>query len=135
MHKIYCIDDDAITLMYCSALIKKNFLNAEVFVAHHGQEALDYYATLANTGNEEQSNYRELIFLDLNLPVMSGWEFLDEFTKSYYSKFPKTKVVILSSSIDPTDQAKAKTYEVVIDFRSKPMTKGMLLELKELYKL
>ncbi|MDW3502850.1 response regulator, partial [Escherichia coli] len=74
----------------------------------------------------------ELIFLDLNMPVMGGWEFLDNFIKKEYQEFnTKTKVIVLSSTIDPTDIEKSKTYPIVIDFLSKPITKEMLEDLKD----
>lgn len=73
----------------------------------------------------------ELIFLDLNMPVMGGWKFLEIFTSEDYLEFNTIKVIILSSTIDPQDLAKAKTYSIVVDFLPKPITIGMLDYLKE----
>jgi CheY-like chemotaxis protein len=64
------------------------------------------------------------------MPVMGGWEFLDYFTSAEYSDFSSTKVIVLSSTIDPEDLEKAKKYPMVIDFLSKPITQSMLEYLK-----
>ena len=58
---------------------------------------------------------------------------LDEFVKTYYSDFPKTKVAILTSSIDPKDEERATEYTIAIDFLSKPLTAKMLNELKTIF--
>lgn len=129
LHKILCVDDDPITLMLYKMVIAKASFTEEIITAKNGQEALDYYNNLRAQG---ESLSPELIFLDLNMPVMGGWEFLDNFTKSEYQEFnDKTKVIVLSSTIDPTDIEKSKTYSIVIDFLSKPITKEMLEDLKD----
>ena len=73
--------------------------------------------------------------LDLNMPVMGGWEFLDLFSKNDYPViFKNCKVIVLSSTIDPDDIKKARTYPMVHDFLSKPITKEMLEGLKKVFK-
>ena len=74
----------------------------------------------------------QLIFLDLNMPIMNGWEFLDVFSQeNYKSTFFDTKVIILSSTIDPSDYQKAKGYQMVSHFLSKPITVEMLENLSK----
>ncbi len=133
MKKILCIDDDPVTLMYCMGIIRKNSSATEIASARNGQQGIDYYKTLLNSPEADKSNYPDLIFLDLNMPIMNGWEFLDEFVKSYYAKFPKTRVVILTSSIDPKDEERASEYSIAIGFLSKPLTGTMLDDLKVLF--
>lgn len=129
LHKILCVDDDPITLMLYKMVIAKASFTEEIITAKNGQEALDYYGKL-KASNETRCP--ELIFLDLNMPVMGGWEFLDNFITANYQEFnKKTKVIVLSSTIDPTDIEKSKTYPIVIDFLSKPITKEMLEDLKD----
>ncbi len=129
---ILCVDDDPITLMLCKMVVSKAGFAKEIVTAQNGEEAIDYFdeIKLNNLGSEIK-RYPELIFLDLNMPVMGGWEFLDHFTQSDYEAiFPKTKVLVLSSTIDPQDIDKAKKYPMVLDFLSKPITKEMLADLK-----
>jgi CheY-like chemotaxis protein len=129
LHKILCVDDDPITLMLYKMVIAKASFTEEIITAKNGQEAMDYYEKLKDNN---ETHCPELIFLDLNMPVMGGWEFLDNFTKKEYQEFnTKTKVIVLSSTIDPTDIEKSKTYPIVIDFLSKPITKEMLEDLKD----
>lgn len=132
---ILCVDDDPITLMLCKMVISKASFANEIITAQNGEEALNYFddIKLNNLGNEI-SRYPQLIFLDLNMPVMGGWEFLDMFSKHDYPKlFKNCKVIVLSSTIDPADINKAKTYPMVYDFMSKPITKEMLESLKQVF--
>ncbi len=128
LDKILCIDDDPITLMLCKIVIKKALFSNEIITATNGEEALHYFNTLKQSklSSKLSAEQPQLIFLDLNMPVMGGWEFLDSFVTEDYSDFNTTKVIVLSSTIDPEDLEKAKKYPMVIDFLSKPITKGML---------
>jgi len=131
LSKILCVDDDPITLMLCKKVISKAEFSLEIDSAHNGEDALLYFDNLkAEIETNQQIKSPQLIFLDLNMPVMSGWEFLDIFLNNGYSRlFPNTKVIVLSSTIDPKDIEKSKSYPMVIDFLSKPITKEMLLSI------
>ncbi|WP_306352920.1 response regulator [Flavobacterium sp. '19STA2R22 D10 B1'] len=132
LDKVFCIDDDTITLMLYKMVIVKATFAKEIISASNGQEALNYYNKLIEAKTEGNTiTYPSLIFLDLNMPIMSGWEFLDHFTTHIYPHFIDTKVIILSSTIDPEDIKKSKQYPMVLDFLSKPITKGMLEQLKD----
>jgi len=127
LDKILCIDDDPITLMLCKMVISKALFSNEIITATNGEEALKYFNTFKYSNPDGQANNQpQLIFLDLNMPVMGGWEFLDCFITDDYSDFNSINVIVLSSTIDPEDLEKAKKYPMVIDFLSKPITKGML---------
>lgn len=131
---ILCVDDDPITLMLCKMVISKSSFSKEIITAQNGEEALDYFDNLKlNNLGVDIINYPKLVFLDLNMPVMDGWDFLDHFSKEEYTLFFKdTKVIVLSSTIDPADINKSKTYPMVIDFISKPITKEVLENFKAL---
>jgi len=130
LDKIFCVDDDAITLMLCKKVIERVGFAKEIITAQNGEEAFAYFKTLA-TQNEVSTDYPKLVLLDLNMPIMNGWEFLDAYQESgYQSIFKEAKFIVLSSTIDPQDVDKAKKYSSVLDFLSKPITKEMLEELK-----
>jgi CheY-like chemotaxis protein len=132
LEQILCIDDDPITLMLCKKVISKSEFSNEIITAQNGEEALLHFNTLKYTNNKNKVNKKpELIFLDLNMPVMGGWEFLDHFTSGDYNEFNSANVIVLSSTIDPDDLAKAKKYPIIIDFLSKPITLPMLEYLKK----
>lgn len=124
---ILCVDDDPITLMLCKKVISKTLFSNEIITAQNGEQALGYFDEIKNSDIKNSHNkLPQLIFLDLNMPVMGGWEFLECFSSSEYSDFSAIKVIILSSTIDPEDLEKAKKYPMVIDFLSKPITLSML---------
>lgn len=127
LETILCIDDDPITLMLCKKVISKTSFSKEIATAKNGEEALKYFDTIKVTNS---INKTQLIFLDLNMPLMDGWGFLDNFGTSKYAEFHNTKIIILSSTIDPDDFEKSKKYPLVIDFLSKPISKEMLESLK-----
>jgi len=131
LDSILFIDDDPITLMLCKMVIKKSSFSNEIATSKNGEEALQYFNALKQIdSNGEFKKQPQLIFLDLNMPVMGGWEFLDSFSTSDYADYNKTKVIILSSTIDPEDLEKSKKYPMVIDFLSKPISKEMLEYVK-----
>jgi CheY-like chemotaxis protein len=126
---VLCVDDDPITLLLIKMIVAKTAFAKEIITAKSGDEAMSYFENLVVLHNQ---NYPKVILLDLNMPVMGGWEFLDNFTKKDLPiVFKNTKVFILSSSIDPLDIEKAKTYPIVIDFISKPITKEKLQQLMQ----
>lgn len=130
MNRVLCIDDDAITLMLCKTTIRKAEFSKEVITANNGQEAIEYYNELTLSHSKgDNKEYPQIIFLDLNMPILGGWEFLDDFMNLFYEKFSDTKVVILSSTVDPKDKERARKYPIVIDFFSKPITKEILNQI------
>lgn len=128
LNLILCVDDDPITLMLCKKVIEKTTFSEKIITAQNGEEALSYFDAIKIDFevNNKSTPLPQLIFLDLNMPVMGGWEFLDSFSTSNYSNFNTIKVVVLSSTIDPEDLQKASTYPMVIDFLPKPITLSML---------
>ena len=131
LDKILCVDDDPITLMLCRKVVERVEFAKEIITAKNGVEAIEYFDTLFKERKINDSiEYPKLVLLDLNMPVMDGWEFLETYmSKEYHNVFISTQFIVLSSSIDPYDINRAKTYPV-IGFLSKPITKEMLENLK-----
>ena len=131
LDKILCVDDDQITLMLCRKVVERVEFAKEIITAKNGVEAIEYFDTLFEERKINDSiEYPKLVLLDLNMPVMDGWEFLETYmSKDYHNVFISTQFIVLSSSIDPYDINRAKTYPV-IGFLSKPITKEMLENLK-----
>lgn len=109
-HKILLIDDDPIFLTLAELAIKKERSNVLISKASNGEEAINFL-------NNESV---DLIFLDLNMPVMNGWEFLESVSDKTDLK---DKIYILTSSIDPTDRRKAVENPLVISMLEKPLDK------------
>ncbi len=119
-----CIDDDPIALLVIGSCIKKAGIANEVIKMESAENALNYFRTL-----HDDVNIPSLIFLDLNMPVMDGWDFLNVFTAEFPSLFTKTKVVILSSSVDPDDKLLSEENDWVLKFIPKPISVEVLKEL------
>lgn len=114
------IDDDPIFIFGSKILLKNNDFSNNIIICQNGREAINIIVSML----ESQKPLPEIIFLDLNMPIMDGWEFLEEFAK--LSNIGNVKIYILSSSIDSRDIARAKEYELVHDFIAKPLTNGKI---------
>lgn len=120
---IILIDDDAVTNMVNKKIIHLTFPSIRVTAYTNAAVALN---GLRETVEKDATQLPDLIFLDINMPHMDGWEFLDEFTALSKSALQKTKIIMLTSSVDINDIAKSKTYKPVADFLSKPLSKDNL---------
>ena len=123
LEKVLCIDDDQITLVLCEMIIKKHGFAKEVISAGNGKEGIAWFSNyfkMLKSG--EKIKAPELIFLDLNMPVMNGWDFLEDYLMKYADRIPDTKIAILSSTVNPEDFSRANRYDIVIDFINKPLS-------------
>lgn len=117
------IDDDPIYVFAAKRMMELSDFCQSFMLFNNGKKALDGLVPMID-GREA---IPELILLDINMPVMDGWQFLDEFIKIKTDQ--KITLYIVSSSIDTEDYKKAKTYEVVSDFIVKPITIKVLKEI------
>ncbi len=114
------IDDDSMYVNLIKKIIEAKNLCNNLMVFQNGKDALDYFEVILN--NLDKKSIPEIIFLDLNMPVMDGWEFLENFTR-IKNKLEKTiTLYIVSSSINPVDVEKAKGINSVKDYLVKPVT-------------
>jgi CheY-like chemotaxis protein len=116
----FIIDDDAIAHYITKHLFNLYFDSWTTEVYFNGLEAL---LAIDNSKNRPP----ELILLDINMPVMNGWEFLNKLQD--YPQMKKIPIAIVSSSIDPRDIEKAKQYPQVIQFLLKPLNKEAIEKL------
>lgn len=120
---IMLIDDNKIDNFFHERVIKKQNAAQHIIIKESGQDALDYLTA------GDAVIQPELIFLDINMPGMNGWEFIEQY-RQLDEKLQKAMIVVmLTTSENPDDKAKAATQGILSDFRSKPLTKEMLEEV------
>ncbi|MFH6971687.1 response regulator [Flavobacterium petrolei] len=119
----YIIDDDKLTVKLMSILISKNDFCEEIQSFYNAQHAIDKLKQNAL----EDGFLPDAILLDLNMPFMDGWQFLDEFILLSLKK--EISIFIMTSSIDPADIEMAKKYSVVKHYIMKPITAEKLHKL------
>lgn len=127
LRSIMLIDDDEPTNYVHQIIIKRTIPKSEVICAHDGREGLDMVKS--NCPDSEDGN--NLIFLDLNMPRMNGWEFLEEFENLSEEEKRKNKIYILSTSSLPFEKLKAKEQSLVNGMLTKPLTPNMLNQIVE----
>ncbi|QHL88460.1 response regulator [Nibribacter ruber] len=131
VEKVLLIDDDEITLLLCEFIIEQNDFTRQVLKLTNGKQGLDLFANYAEDLEQGLAiKAPSLVFLDLNMPVMNGWDFLEGFSQDYQALFPETRVVVLSSSIDPQDFLRARQYDFVADFLNKPLNDDSIQGLR-----
>ncbi|MCI4642115.1 MAG: response regulator [Flavobacteriaceae bacterium] len=123
------IDDDPIFVYGTKKVMKEVDFCSDVIVYHNGQDAINGLRNLV----EEKKELPSLIFLDLNMPVMDGWEFLDDFITIPNNNIEKVHVYVISSSIDANDFIRARNYEVVNNYILKPITPEDLVAVLKMF--
>ncbi|MEY2901378.1 MAG: hypothetical protein RLY89_484 [Bacteroidota bacterium] len=132
--KLLLVEDDPITQMLERIILSNAGFCSETVSLDNGLVAIDWLEKSINQ-EKQQIDLPELIFLDLNMPLMDGWGFLKLFKEKYLQDFPLIKVIILSSTVNPLDWEKSKEHEVVIGFEKKPLSVEALERLKQTEKL
>ncbi|MGN8067528.1 response regulator [Mucilaginibacter sp. 22184] len=125
---VLLIDDDEINNFISIKLIKKALLNTEIMACLNGKFAIEQLSDIQRKDPEKMPDY---ILLDINMPIMNGWEFLDEYKRLNIDPQGKSKIYIISSSVFSNDINKAKSYPLVKDFISKPLNVEKIKELFE----
>lgn len=126
---VLLIDDDSATNFLHTLLLKKGNFAETIIVKENGKEALNYLLSPDN----EDCETPDAIFLDLNMPLMNGWEFLDAYRDVYKDKKSKVALFILSNSDNPDDIFKASQFSEVIEYKNKPLGKNAISELYAKY--
>ena len=120
--RVLLIDDNDIDNFINERMITTNYFSKAVVVKNSGENALEYLKQNQDNGSE----LPQLIFLDLNMPVMDGFAFLAEYEKLPATVRDKCKIIVLSSSISPEDINRASTNPLVVKYVNKPLNERYL---------
>ncbi len=124
INRLLLIDDDEIASFLIGKLVKKSQGINEFVVLENGKEAVDYLSSL-----RDDDDFPEIIFVDLDMPVLNGYEFLEIYQKEFWPDHPATQVIMVTSSSRKLDCNKAMQYDCLVDFIFKPVTKEYIEEL------
>ncbi len=118
LNRLLLVDDDDATIFLNTYMVEMTGLVSNIDSASSGQKALDYLAAQESAG----ATGPDLIFLDLNMPRVDGWEFMEEYC-SFSDAFKAGRVIIiLSASPNPDDRLRAAKTPYVNEFMNKPLT-------------
>ena len=120
------IDDDQIDQMMYDRVIKRSGLIKKTVPFLYAEKALNYLKA-------PESEPIHMIFLDINMPRMNGFEFLDRAIAELGTKFTNLVVVMLTTSLHPDDKARADSYGVVKHFMAKPLNATSLQKVVSAY--
>lgn len=126
--EIIClIDDDKVYQYTATKSLKASTVVRQVLVFNDGEEAYNYLVDNLNS----RDNLPDIIFLDINMPYMDGWEFMSEFIK-LQPKLSKTiTIYMVSSSVQKEDIERAEELELISDYIIKPITTQRFKEILE----
>lgn len=124
INTVCIVDDDEIYVYGIKKLISLKQLSPNLIEFRNGKEAIDFLTDPENTGQ-----LPDVIFLDINMPVMDGWDFMEHYARIKPHLAKKITVYMVSSSINDDDINRAKNITDVTDYVVKPITYDKLVEL------
>jgi CheY-like chemotaxis protein len=125
MKTIFLIDDDPVFVYLTKKIICSVNGGCEIREFADGELAIERLKQIC----DDNTSLPDIIFVDLSMPVMDGWEFLNEYDLLRPKLSKPIELFIVSSSISPQEVERSKTYAAVSDFLIKPVAKGKIAEI------
>ncbi|WP_020533064.1 response regulator [Flexithrix dorotheae] len=123
---ILLVDDDEPTNFLHEMVISDFDCTEKIVSVQDGNEALEYLKS-------SHKDKPDLIFLDINMPGMNGWEFLEAYQHLEEKQKVSVVVMMLTTSLNPDDEIKAKKYDLIHGYKKKPLTEEILKEIIHTY--
>jgi len=127
---ILLVDDNASLNMVNIRYIERLEVAQQVAEVRNGQDAIDFLLKQNKYANGNPTFFPDVIILDLNMPIMDGFEFLEKYN-DIVSDFQQSRIIVLSSTSRQDEKEKALGFEAVEDYWVKPITKEQWLTLKD----
>lgn len=123
---IFIVDDDPIHQQIANIMIKRQGIGENVRAFSDAQDVLDYLRQYSFQAEQ----LPDLILLDLNMPVMDGWDFLNDYAGFYKDLAKQIGIFVLTSSIDDKDRRKVDNYSFVKGYLTKPLSSEIITKLQ-----
>lgn len=120
-YNLLIIDDDEIGNMYLGMVLSDLSYIREYKFENSGWDGLEYL-------DQTRSNFPDLILVDLNMPEMDGFDFIEKYEQKFYNDFPETRLLVMTNSILEIDKKKSLQFRSVCQFINKPITVEALLQ-------
>ncbi len=130
LKRILLIDDSSADNFIHQRYIEKANVTESIVIKQNGEEALEYLKTVLT---DNQFPQPELIFLDINMPVMDGWEFLEKYQELMAEQKARIILTMLTTSTASRDRERARQYPHLTEFIEKPLTDKILLAIVRQY--
>ena len=127
LNSILLVDDDKDCNFFHQRLISKMNCAENIYIANNGQEALDFLQSTKAGGG----NIPDIIFLDLNMPHMNGWEFIDAYQKLNDDLKAHVVYIMLTTALNPSDLERAKNNASITGYRNKYLDKETMESILE----
>jgi CheY-like chemotaxis protein len=128
-YAVMLIDDNEIDNLINQKMIEAASITEHIFTHTGARSAIEFLRNIEKISKIAQDVLPDVIFLDIDMPLMDGFQFLDEFEKLNEDTKKKCKIVMLTSSINPQDVNKSKKYSYVKKYINKPLSQENLEKL------
>ncbi len=123
---VLLIDDNDLDNFINEKMMESTHFSKNIQISTNGKSALDFIENLLVSDGRENKPYPDVMFVDLNMPVMDGFEFIENFKKIDNENLKNCKIIILTSSINHEDRVRAEKIDSSIIFINKPLTNDFL---------
>lgn len=126
---ILVIDDDEPTNYLSAMLIEEADCTHHLEIIQSGLTAIDYLMKASLDGKAGNYVVPDIVFLDVNMPRMNGWEFLEEYKKIKKDSFSKTMIIMLTTSLNPDDKLRALSMPEIAGYERKPLSMEIITRI------
>jgi len=130
---ILLIDDDEPTNFLNKLILEEMNCAEHIEIVKSGREAINFLTTNHPDKNKKDLLTPDLVFLDINMPAMDGWEFIDLFNVFNTAREKKAVTIMLTTSLNPEDETRSKTIAQINGYKRKPLSREMVEEILDHY--